>query len=217
MRNASRSIRTARFSRKEASSSDASVMSGMIIRSRLLGSAAICALALSAGCENSADTWQPPPNALETFTTEDGRTAIGRRRIIPQPTIPGWTPASSIRTGNRWFVSSCDTAKMQLAPEALVAVVGADLSIRTAGECREMPVVVWSTTRLDEREDAVRIELLDGGAMGWLASGHFANSMDPSECIERYAETPERLSRCQFGPPVWTAPAMEGDSTMGEL
>lgn len=156
-------------------------------------------------------------DAQERFTVPDGRVAVGRARVMERATLPGWTPASPVRWGQRWLIADCDDAGVPdtirlYADPSLTRATSSVTAVVETGYCAGEPALVSATTRLSESEDAVRVELLKDGRMGWVASGMLARPMEPGECEGLYAADRERLSRCRYGPPTWPADSSDTPS-----
>ena len=176
----------------------------MPCRSRIVAPAfATLIIAVASACRDAR-----PAGEEERFTLEDGREAIGRRRIMERGTLEGWTPASDVRWGERWLVGRCeedgspDSVALHADP-AMSRVSGWVVASSESGYCPGEPVMVVANTRLDARRDAIRVELLNGGRIGWLPSDALERRMSPEECAPMYAADEERRVRCEYGPPNW--------------
>lgn len=145
------------------------------------------------------------PNAgQERFATDDGRTAIGVAQRIVSPA--GGAVVSEVVRGERRYLPVCgspDTIALATNPRQLPPT---NDSMIERASCSPMLVLVWDVVGLDQTADAVRIEILDNGKLGWIRSDVLGYAVDPGECQALYVNDPAREDRCRIGPPLWPNP-----------
>lgn len=143
------------------------------------------------------------PNAgQERFQTRDGRTAIGVAEI--RESAAGGAVVSDVVRGERRYLPVCgspDTLALATNPGQLPSD-----STRERPNCSPMLALVWAVVGLDQTADAVRIEMVDNGRLGWVRSNVLSPAVDPGECQALYPDDPAREDRCRVGPPAWPNP-----------
>ena len=174
----------------------------MNYRRRLTSTAGVLLFLGSGACEE--------PNAeQQRFVTEDGRIAIGVSPPSRRTPVGATATVSDAMAGERRYLEVCDSAGN---PRSILLFARPDLADSATARpitggadhgCASELVLIWTVARFDGAADAVRVEALDRGQLGWISSDELARAIGPEECPVLYAADAERQSRCREGPPLW--------------
>lgn len=143
-----------------------------------------------------------PNSGQERFETEDGRTAIGVARVVER-TADSAT-VSDVTRGQRRYLSICGSPdSLALATNPIELTASVSSATPASADCAPFLTLIWDVRAMTPAADAVRIEIVDNGRLGWIRSDRLGYAVDPGECLALYSNDPSRQDRCRIGPPVW--------------